>query len=62
MSSGLAQSGGSGTGTLSYAPLNGQSVADPQHRLEGRGDTFDIAHLKRVNGTFCDSQIGLACP
>lgn len=28
VSSGLAQSGGSGTGTLSYAPLNGQSVAD----------------------------------
>lgn len=25
---GLAQSGGSGTGTLSYSPLNGQSVAD----------------------------------
>lgn len=45
-----------------HITLDGTEVAAPQHRLGGKGDVFEIAHLKRQDGQFCDPQIGLPCP
>jgi hypothetical protein len=51
----------SSTTTL-HISIDGIEVAAPQHRLDHKGDVFEMAHLKRTGGQFCDPQVGLACP
>ena len=45
-----------------HVSLDGDEVAAPQHRLDNRGDIFEIAHLQRRSGQFCDPAIGIPCP
>lgn len=45
-----------------HISLDGVEVAAPQKRLDNRGDVFEIAHLQRRSGQFCDPEIGLDCP
>ncbi|HEY4221440.1 MAG TPA: choice-of-anchor D domain-containing protein, partial [Myxococcota bacterium] len=44
----------SGSTVTLHITLDGTDVADPQHRLEHKGDVFEMAHLKRTSGQFCD--------
>lgn len=45
-----------------HISLDGEVIASPQQQLSAKGETQVIARLKRVNGQFCDPNIGIPCP
>lgn len=48
--------------TTLHISLDGVEVAAPQVRLNNRGDVREVAALRRLNGQFCDNNVGIPCP
>lgn len=51
----------SSTTTL-HISLDGTEVAAPQVRLNSKGDVREVTALHRLNGMFCDNNVGIPCP